>query len=73
MLQMVSTLEGTLTAGPWIDLCLPDGNATIFMKGTRRQISSLWCGVILWQLHGPLFCEMSRMMYGNTMYMYICI
>ena len=39
MLQMVSTLEGTLTAGPWIDLCLPDGNATIFMKGTRRQTS----------------------------------
>ena len=36
---MVSTFDGTFTAGPWINLCLPDGSATIFMKGTRREIS----------------------------------
>ena len=36
---MVSTLEGTLTAGPWIDFCFPAGNATIFIKGTRRQFN----------------------------------
>ena len=36
---MVSTLEGILTAGPWIDLWLPHGNTTIFMKGKRKQIS----------------------------------
>ena len=35
ILHMVLTLEGTLMAGPWIDLCLPHGNATIFMKGKR--------------------------------------
>ena len=39
ILQIVSTLEGTLTAGPWIDHCLPDGNATIFIKGTRLPIN----------------------------------
>ena len=36
---MVSTFDGTFTAGPWIDLCLPDGNANIFMNGTRREIN----------------------------------
>ena len=37
--QIVSTFDGTFTAGPWIDLCLPDGRATIFMNGTRRVIN----------------------------------
>ena len=37
--QMVSTLEGIFTADPCIDLCLPDGKATIFIKGRLRQIS----------------------------------
>ena len=39
ILQTISTLAGTLTAGPWMHLCLPDANATIFMMGKRRQIS----------------------------------
>ena len=30
----LSSLEGTFTAGPWIHLCLSDGRATIFIKGT---------------------------------------
>ena len=37
--QMVSTSNGTLTAGPCMDRCLPDGNATIFIKGTRKDIN----------------------------------
>ena len=37
--QMVSTFDGTFTAGPCIDRCLPEGNATIFIKGTRREIN----------------------------------
>ena len=36
---MVSTFEGTLTAGPCTDRCLPLGSATIVMKGTRKQIN----------------------------------
>ncbi len=36
-LQIESNLEGTLIAGPCIDLCLPVDKATIFMKGTLRQ------------------------------------
>ena len=35
---MLSSLEGTFTAGPWIHLCLPEGRATIFMKSTRKDI-----------------------------------
>ena len=34
-----SILDGTLTAGPCIHLCLPLGSATIFMKGTRNDIN----------------------------------
>ena len=30
---------GPLTAGPWIHLCFPQGKATIFMNGTRSDIS----------------------------------
>ena len=35
---MVSTFDGTFTAGPWIDLCLPDGNATIAHVGKSTSI-----------------------------------
>ena len=38
--NMLSSFDGTLTAGPCIHRCLPDGNATIFMNGTRRDISN---------------------------------
>ena len=38
-LQMVSTFDGTLTAGPCIERCLLEGSATIFIKGRRRQIN----------------------------------
>ena len=36
---MLSSLDGTLTAGPCMHLCLPEGKATIFMKGTRSDIN----------------------------------
>ena len=36
---MVSTFDETLTAGLWITHYLPDGNATIFMKSTHRDIN----------------------------------
>ena len=38
-MHTLSSLEGTFTAGPCIHLCLPNGRATIFMKGTRKDIS----------------------------------
>ena len=38
-MHMLSSLDGTLTAGPCIQRCLPEGNATIFMKGTRNDIN----------------------------------
>ena len=35
----MSTLDGTLTTAPCMDHCLPDGNATIFIKGARNDIN----------------------------------
>ena len=39
MVHRLSSLEGTFTAESWVLLCLPDGNATIFMNGTLSAIS----------------------------------
>lgn len=39
--QTLSSLVGTLTAGPWIHRCLPEGKATsfIYINGTHKDIS----------------------------------
>lgn len=37
-LHTLSTLDGTLTAGPCIHRRFPEGRATILMKGTRKDI-----------------------------------
>ena len=37
--QIVSTFDGTFTAGPCMHLCLPEGKATIFMNGTCKDIN----------------------------------
>ena len=38
-MHTISTLDGTLTAGPCMHLCLPEGRATIFIKGTHKDIN----------------------------------
>ena len=35
----LSSLDGTLTVGPWIQRCFPEGRVTIFMNGTRSEMS----------------------------------
>ncbi len=38
-MQMVSSIQGTFTGGPWIHLCLPAGRATMLINGTCIDIS----------------------------------
>ena len=40
-----SSLEGTLTAGQCIQCCLPEGNATIFINGTSKDINLISRGL----------------------------
>ena len=41
IVHILSSLEGTFTAGPCIQHCLPDGNTTIFIDGTSKDINHI--------------------------------